>query len=166
MQYAPKPKLRNTLQYAVVDVVVSMGGATRKDVMTYLPTVYDKTFSREQVDAALSNGVYRGYLITDHVSGLSRIYRRAPMEYYQARNKKAKAQQRKSKRKATKAATTKMVDAAVKPPVRPTEVRKPFVMPDKTVRLRHTVDRETAITWALVTFIGGLGIGLALGGLL
>lgn len=160
MQYAPKPKSVGSLQHAVVEVVASLGGATRKDIATYLPTVYAGKASLKQIEAALSNGVTRGYLISDHTSG-NRKYRRAPLEYFQARQKVLRAQYRKSKRKAR--AKKPAAPRSVKPS---TPKPQPQPIARANVRLAHMVDRETAITWALVTFVGGLGIGLALGGLL
>ena len=158
MQYAPKPKKQGTLMAAVVEVVVSMGGATRKDIITYLPTVYDKDATIKQVESALSNSVTRGYLISDHTSG-NRKYRRAPLEYYQARQKIARAQYRKAKRKAKKPAAPRSVKPSTPKP-------QPQPIARANVRLAHMVDRETAITWALVTLVGGFGIGIALGSLL
>ena len=160
MQYAPKPKRQGTLMAAVVEVVASMGGATAEDVRTYLPTVYEPKRTKKQVETALSNSVSRGYLISDQLTGRIRKYRRAPLEYYQARNKKVRAMQRKRRKAATKKAAA---PRSAKPS---TPKPQPQPIPQASVRLAHTVDRETAITWALVTFVGGLGVGMTLGSLL
>jgi len=112
MEYAPLPA-RNGLSRSVCEVVHSLGGATAKEVKTYLPAADHGNASLERVKKSLTNAVYRGYLIVDNSAKPSK-YRRAPAEYYQARRKKAKAiYRRRSAKKQAKKTTPLKKEATV-----------------------------------------------------
>lgn len=81
---APRPSRYGPSQ-VVYDVIDANGGsATAKQVHELVPAAVDtnRVFTVEQIEAAFSNGVYRGYLTFNDTTS---SYQIAPVSYYAAR---------------------------------------------------------------------------------
>ena len=144
---APRPR-RGKVAPVVYDTIRSIGGGTKDTIWENLVDHGDE-FSRKQMDAAIMNGVSRGYYLWNRSDG-EYMYFIASAQHYNA--VRARRVAKASRKRAAKKRAAK---------------KQPTIKPLKPVQIKPEVIRETVKTtgWPelILAFAGGFAWGAIVG---